>query len=645
MNAAPRRRLWEAIFDSLAPPPALTVSEWAEKHRILSRESSSQPGRFEAFEYQVEPMDAPLSPEVTETVLWWGSQLGKSECINNLAGFFMHADPAPQLLVQPTIDLSKAYSTERIAPMIRDSPALREIVKDPRSRDSGNTTLSKRYPGGNIAFVGANAPSGLAGRPRRVILLDEIDRFPLSAGSEGDPCALADKRAESFPSAVKVKTSTATIKGISKIEKLYEASDKRKWFIACPKCSHEYVLMWAQVQWPEGKPEEAFLECPKCKAHLDDTDRVRMVRGGRWIATAPFNGIRGFWINGINTLFRQHKGYRSRLHEFVADFHAAKDGGKDTMRVWINTFLAETYEEEAQVINAMQIIERAEDYAPDALPLDVLLATAAFDVQRIRIECEVKGWGREEESWGIKKLVFDGDTEKDEVWALLDAALLEEFRREDGVPLKVQRVFGDMGYRDKRVLAFCSPRIGRGVYPCKGINRVGLNVPPLLPAKPNRNNRARIPHWNVGVTVAKNALYDRIELPTPGPRTMHFPSDPLWGYDEDYYRQFTIEKRRLKYAFGQPYYIFEKDNSAARNEALDLNVYNLAALHSLFPIAWNKLAENLKAQAEKINAEPPKAAPVVGDPAADPVHIQKQIAKTQIGRTFRRRSGFVQRWR
>jgi phage terminase large subunit GpA-like protein len=607
---SPARDLWESVFDAIPPIPSLKISEWAGKYRVLSPESSSEPGRFKCsrIPMQVEPMDSACDPEVSETVLWWAAQTaGKSEVLNNIVGFYMHADPSPQLMVQPTVDLAEEYSKDRIAGMIRDTPPLRKIVRDPRSRDSGNTTLSKRYPGGSFVLVGANAPSGLAGRPRRVILKDEVDRYPLSAGTEGDPCALADKRAETFPNAVKVSTSTATIKGLSKIENLYEQSDQRKWFVRHGACEHEFVLMWEHVKWLDGQPETAWLECPHCRTRLTDGDRVAMVRAGRWKPTAPFKGIRGYWLNGLNILFGAQKGFNNRLHQFVADFLKAKDGGPQTLRVWINTFLAETYEEDAEKIDSGDILKRCEEYAPDELPETILVVTAGVDVHRMRIEVEVKGWGVDEESWGIKKTVLDGDTEKDEVWAELDKTLLETFTRNDGVTLKIERAFIDMGHKDRRVLGFCVPRLGRGVFPCRGINRPGLNPPPLLPAKPSTNNKARIPHWNVGVTVAKTAIYDRLLLPIPEARAMHFPLGH--GYGVDYFKQLTAEKRKRKYQFGRPYYIFEKENNAVRNEALDLNVYALAALHSLTPIAWTKLAANLKKQAK--TAEQARAAQMV----------------------------------
>jgi len=620
--------LWRALCSALPPIPALSVSEWAEAHRVLSREATAEAGKFSCARvpYQRAAMDDVTDPSVAEIVACWAAQTGKSECLNNVTGYFMHADPASILMVQPTVDLAEAYSKERIAPMIRDTPILQKLVRDPRSRDSGNTLLSKVFPGGNMALIGANAPSGLAGRPRRVILQDEVDRFPTSAGSEGDPCALADKRAESFPNAIKFKTSTPTVRGQSKIWALLEQSDFQKWHCRCPRCDHEQIWMWDQVKWPKDKPEEAWLECanPACAAQLTDAERIQSVRGGRWVATKPFNGIRGRWLNGINTLFKHHRGYRSRLHEFASDFLKAKEGGAQTMRVWINTFLAETYEEGADVIKPEGVAERVETYAPTALPPAALLVTAGADVQKNRIEVEAVAWGAHEERWGIIKEVLWGDTEKAEPWDKLDEFLLREFKRTDGVPLKIERAFVDMQYKPDRVLDFCAPRITRGIYPIQGVNRVGNIVPPLIPPKPSRNNKRRIPHWNIGVTVAKGMIYDRLMLP-PGPRAMHFPRG--FGYDDDHFKQLTSEVRKTRYSHGQAYSIFEKPNDSVRNEALDIAVYGLAALHSLFPIGWDKLAENRLAQRPAIEAseptEPQIPAELQQQPSANPAQPRR----------------------
>lgn len=597
-----RAEFWRSLCAGMHAIPTEKPSAWAAKNRIMSRGVSAQPGRFKALPMQIDAMDDAVDPEVSEVVLCFAAQTaGKTEILFNLIGYFIAADPAPQIYIQPTDKLASDYSKERIAPMIRDTPALAALVTDPRTRDSGNTVLSKLYPGGSIAFVGANSPAGLAGRPRRCVWQDEIDRYPSSAGTEGDPCALADKRAESFPNAVKYKTSTPTVKGRSRIWQCLEASDLQKWHVKCPRCDCEQVFAWAQIGWPENKPEEAWIECIGCKAKLTDAERETAVRRGKWKPTQPFRGVRGRWLNGINTLFRKQKGFRNRLHQMAAEFIAAKAGGPSTLRVWINTFLCECYEEESGMpVTVDDLQKRGESYEPDEIPIGALLLTAGVDVQADRLECEIVAWGRDEESWGIEKRVFDGDPERDEVWQNLDAFLLSGFKRADGVPIAPERVFVDMQHKTKRVLEFCAPRLARGVYPCRGTNRAGPAPPPLLPAKASRNNRLRLPHWNIGVTVAKTTIYDRLALPIPGPRAMHFPEG--FGYDADHFRQLTCEKRRRRYSHGVGYDIFEKEKNSDRNEALDLRVYAFAALASLGKIRWDKLAARRLEQAPKEEA-------------------------------------------
>lgn len=637
-----QKTFWRGLCAGMHAIPTITPSEWAERHRIVSRGASARPGRFRCDPFQRAPMDAAIDPTVSEVALCLASQTaGKTEIIFNLIGYFADADPSPQLYVGPTDKLVADYSKERLAPMIRDTPTLAAIIAEPRSRDSGNTVLSKVYPGGSIALVGSNAPAGLAGRPRRCVYQDEVDRFAVSAGREGDPSALADRRSDSFPNAVKYKASTPTRKGHSRIWALLEKSDRQHWFAVCPRCHGRQVFAWAQVEWPKDRPEDATIRCTHCAAQLTDAERVAAVRAGDWEATQPFRGIRGYWLNGINTLSRTGKGFRSRLHQMVAEFLDAKDD-PEKLRTWINTFLCEPYEvDEGPAITPDELIERGEEYHPDEIPTGVLLLTAGVDVQNDRIECEIVGYGRDEESWGIEKKVFDGNPEQDEVWQNLDAFLLSDFTRADRLPLKVERVFIDMQSKTKRVLDFCAPRIARGVYPCRGYERAGSNPPPLLPAKPSRNNRRKIPHWNVGVRLAKTTIYDRIGLPLPGPRSMHFPHGH--GYDADHFRQLTCEKRRTRHSHGVAFDIFEKAKASDRNEALDLRVYAYGALISLGRIRWDKLAANrLKAIPPPDEGGAPDAGSTVPTEPTPPTAPARAARPVRAPRPPRR--NFVNAW-
>jgi phage terminase large subunit GpA-like protein len=575
-------RLWQGLVAGFPPIPALKVSEWAAQYRVLPREGSQRAGKWVSLPFQIEPMDDFTNPDVSEVILQWGAQTGgKTELLLNGIGFFAHADPSPQLMVQPTIEAAEFFSKERLAPTIRDTEALKGIFKDPRSRDSNNTLTSKAYPGGNIALIGANAPSGLAGRPRRVIWQDEIDRYPDSAGSEGDPSSLADKRAESYSNAVKVKTSTPTLKGFSKIEARMATSDYRKWHVCCPKCGHEQVLMWRQIIFTfkeEDKevkdPSRAYLECEGCKAHLTDKDRVAMVKGGRWKATQPFNGIRGYWLNGLNTLFGPGKGYKNRLHQFAQEFLLAKKGGPETLKTWVNTFLAETWEEAGETLTPHPIMARREHYGPK-IPKHCLCLVGKCDVQGDRIEAEIEGFGLGQESWGIRYQIIMGPPQLKDVWKQLDEFFLQTFEHESGATMKVSIALVDAGFEQDLVLQYTKPREQHRIYALKGSST------PLAPivARATRNNQQRAMMFPIGGNAAKDLVFGRLRIDEPGAGYCHFGHG--YGYDEEYFFSLTSEKAVTRYHQGQPVRIYEK--TRARNEALDLKVYGVAALHILKP--------------------------------------------------------------
>lgn len=569
-----------------APPPKLTVSEWADNYRILSPEAGGQVGKYRAefAPYQREVMDAVHDPAVSAVVLKWGSQLGKTEILNNIVAFFIDQDPTLLLVVQPTIEFAEAWSKERFSTMIRDNPRLRERVIESTSRRSGNTILHKSFPGGNIAIVGANAPTGLAGRARRIVLLDEIDRYPASAGDEGDPVSLAERRTESFWNSFVLKTSTPTIRGLSKIEASYEESDKRQWFCPCPRCGHEQTLKWGQVRWPDGQPADAVYVCETCLGDLTDEERRSMVLGGHWQPTSPGKLVRGYEISGLATPFKHKKVYRSRLHQMAVQFLEAKHGGRETMRVWVNTFLGESFEDEAEKLDPLSLMKRCEQYEA-IVPNEVLVLTCGADVQPDRVELEIVGWGDAEECWGIESRVFMGKTQRPEVWAEVDEYLQQTFERADGTKLKIACTLVDSGHNTKSVYQFTRRSKGLRVFPCRGAS---TDASPLL-------SRPRGPHklFLVGTNEAKAVIYSRLKIDEPGPRYMHFPIRD--GYDEEYFSQLVAEKAELRYREGHQYRVWVKCRE--RNEALDIRVYSLAAMELLNP-NWKVLAAKRLANPE-----------------------------------------------
>lgn len=523
----------------------------------------------------------------------WASQTTKSTCLENVNGYFIAADPAPILMVQPTVEMAQAWSKERFVPTVRDTPCLRDILANDKSRDSGNTIQLKTFPGGNLAIIGANAPAGLAGRPRRVVLLDEVDRYPASAGTEGDPVLLAIRRTESFWNSVIYMTSTPTIKGASRIESEYEQTDKRKWFVPCPKCGHWQTLQWAQVRWPDENPLEAWYQCETCEAQLTDDLRVGAIRKGEWRATAPFNGKRGYFLSGLYSPFKAKRGYKTRLHQMAAEFIEAKHGGTEQLKTWTNTFLAETWEDAAEKIEPTWLSQRVESYGPQTIPDGVAVIVAGADVQKDRIEVEFVGIGAEEESWGIEVCKVYGDTESPQTWVELSRCIDRLFKRVDGTELRCVALGIDIHFRPRATKEWIEKHGTRcRVY---GVFGIGSAQPTLVQLRPNGC-------WSVATDYAKDIIYARFKIEKPGPRYMHFPNGA--GYNDDWFRQLTCERVVTKYNKGFAKRVYEK-TSGVRNEALDMRVYGLATLDILRPdIA--AIQRNLK-PVQKQETRQPKA--------------------------------------
>lgn len=497
------------------------------------------------------------------------------------------------MMVQPTVEMAEVWSKDRFTPMARDTPCLRRLVTENKSRTTGNTILSKRFPGGHLAIIGANAPTGLAMRPIRKLKFDEVDRYPVSAGTEGDPIALAEKRTETFSDAIIVETSTPTIRGVSRIEKSFELSDKRYWFVEFPCCSHRGNLLWSMVKWEEGDASTAHLECPNCKAKLMDADRRLMIVNGQWVATAPFkHGIRGYHLNGIYCLFPHNpKRYKNRLHQMVSAFLKAKSEGKESLKVWVNTFLAETWQEDAERISAHEIGKRAEVYTPETIPDGTLVLTAACDVQGNRIEITWWGWGEGEEGWGVEHLVLPGDPLKPEIWRELDKLWERKFKTADGRELSVAAVCIDTGggrgteaWADM-VYAYCKPRFSRRIYAVKGANQSGLPIVSSL----SHTGKRRCPYYRLGTDTAKGMIYGRLRIEEKGPGYQHFPRG--FGFDDNYFAGLTVEELRKEYKAGRVTLRWHCPQGA-RNEPLDIAVYNLAAVKILNP-NWKALAANV----------------------------------------------------
>jgi phage terminase large subunit GpA-like protein len=550
-------------------------------------------------------MDAFSDTAVEMVVVMSSAQVGKTEILNNVIGFHVAQDPSPMLVVQPTLDMAQTWSKDRLAPMLRDTPVLQGLVKDPRARDSGNTTLHKIFPGGHITACGANSPSSLASRPVRIVLCDEVDRYPVSAGSEGDPVSLARKRASTFWNRRIGLFSTPTNKGNSRIEAAFEESDKRLYFVPCPHCKHEQSLKWSSVRWEQDKPETAQYVCEECGSLWTDAERVRAIRHGKWKPTAEFKRVAGFHLSGLYSPW-------TPLDAAVREFLEAKKQPA-TLRVWVNTYLGEPWEEQGEQVDDYALAERREPFG-ETLPLEVVLLTAGVDVQDDRLEVEIVGWGRDDESWSIDYRTVYGDPSSPSVWQDMDSILSQQFEREDGSVMMVRAACVDSGgHHTNSVYNYVRPREGKRVFAIKGVGGEGK---PLV-GKPGRNNIGKIKLFPIGVDTAKDVLFSRMRITEPGPGYMHFPL----SRSDEYFRQLTAEKLVTRYHKG--FARREWVKIRPRNEALDVRVYAMAAL-GILNLNINAMADRVMMKHE--NPPEPKQSP-------------------QPKRNSRQTGGFVQSWR
>lgn len=512
----------------LAPPPRLSVAEWADRYRMLSSEASAEPGQWftDRAPYQREPMDALADPEVERVVLMWSSQSGKTEVLLNLTGYTADLAPGPMMMVQPTVDMAKAYSKDRIATMIRDSPRLTHLFGDPTSRASDNTIFHKPFPGGHLTMAGSNAPSGLAGRPIGVLLLDEVDRYPPSAGSEGDPVTLAVRRTATFPSRKIVLTSTPTLKGMSRIEEAFGESDQRRFHVPCPDCGHAQVLVWRNLRWKD-LPDPCYA-CESCGSLIPEEAKHHMLAAGAWMAANPGHTTRGYHLNALYSPW-------ARWADLVEEWDACQDNPL-RLQTFVNTVLAETWEERGERVGAEGLAARREAY-PAAVPDPVSVLTAGIDVQADRIEVYTLGWGAGEECWLVGHEIVVGDTTLPSTWAALDEAVWKRYDRGDGSTMAARAVGIDTGYATEMVLRWAGPRLNRGVYGLKGGSEPGK---PLVTRRPSVNNKGRARVWIVGTDTSKDLLYNRLRIVRPGPQFVHLPE---WTTD-DTITQLSSEVKR-----------------------------------------------------------------------------------------------------
>lgn len=586
----------------------MTLSEWADENAFLSAESSAEAGRWHTIPYQKGIMDAITDPKVEEIWVMKSARVGFTKILNHAIGYHIHQDPCSMMLVQPTIEDAEGYSKEEIAPMIRDTPVLKALVSDAKSRDGDNTILSKKFPGGVLGMVGANSPRGFRRVSRRVVCFDEVDGYPVSgAGDEGDQIKLGKKRTEYFWNRKIIGGSTPTVKDVSRIESLFLSADQRRYFVPCPHCSHKQYLKWNHIKWPDDRPLEAFYVCEKNGCVIEHSHKRWMIYNGEWIATAPGDGKKiSFHIWTAYSLSPN-----ASWGQLAKEFLECR-GDAMTLKTFINTALGETWEEEYSAkMGADQLENRAEFYPDGIAPMGVLLAVAGVDVQDNRFEITKWGFGKDEESWVLSHKVIFGDPSRAEIWKQLDDVLSEAIPHETAHDIKIRAACIDSGGSfTHEVYQFCRQNKNKNYLAIKGQSQRGK---PVIgpPTRIDINYKGQVMKggglvYPVGSDTGKDVIYGRLKHNDPGAGFIHFHTQ----LPKDFYAQMTSEKKITRYVKGFPVKEWTK-KAGVRNEALDCSVYAYAAFQFILSqynrqTFWTQMEKKLVMKQEGIveNKEP-----------------------------------------
>jgi phage terminase large subunit GpA-like protein len=682
-------RLLAAARKGWTPPPRISIPEWADRFRRLAKEAGSTSGQWhtETVEAARGPMLAVTEPGTHIITVMSCTQLLKTALLENVFGFFAHLDPCPILLLQPKEDAAEQFSKERITPLLRATPVLRDLVGTSKSRSAEETLLFKSFPGGFLALAGAGSPDNLARRPIRVLLCDEVDKYPTTR--EGDPIRLAEERTATFGANwLSIRACSPTVESESRIEASYEESDQRRASVACPHCGHRQFLdFFSHVHWDkEGdqhKPRTARIHCESCGVGWSEGERLRALRSVRWHQTRPFtccggrhNPLQAYalaWQGGaddaIGAIWDWWQGDRWAVYRAkcpacgswpVSNEHAgfqasklfspwAKDKPSDIAAKWLtdrvdeerkktwwNTQMGLPYRmHTGRELTVEGLAARAEIW-PGEIPPGAAVITVGIDTQGDRVEIEVVAWGASEESWSIAHEVIEGDPDEPDLWSRVDAFLKRKWNRADGREFEVMAACIDSGgHSTQAVYQFCKARLGRRIWAIKGESARSGTRSPVWPSKrPTSRNKQSFRPVIIGVNAAKDLIRSRLHIDKPGPGYSHFPVDRDIGW----FAQLTSERSVVKSVSGQKFRVWELPPGKA-NEALDCRVYAYAALCGLlhFGLQLNRRVESIvptyagPAIPAVIPKDPePAAAPVFQGPVYGPAITSAQAPRRRF---------------
>ena len=589
---ARRLRGWPVAIDrdallagterALKPPPKLSLSEWADRYFYLSPESAAEPGRWRTLPYQKAIMDAITDPAVERVSFMKSARVGATKIMNAAIGYYMHQDPCPIMVVQPTVEDAGGYSKEEIAPMLRDCDVLSAVIEEPTAKKSSNTILHKTFPGGSLSMVGANSARGFRRVSRRIIIFDEVDGYPASAGSEGDQIKLGIKRSEYYWNRKIIAASTPLIAGTSRIEDMFLAGDQRRYHVPCPHCGHRDILTFREqaerghwLAWEKDRPETAHFVCRKSGCIIEHQHKREMLEQGEWIADAQFHGHASFHIWAAYSMSPN-----ATWEQIAAEFLDAKDNPKKLQTV-INTLIGETWQVRGEAPDWERLYLRREKRTPGLVPEGVEFLTCGVDVQKDRFVYSVKGWALNKENWAIEPGVLYGDTSDPATWSKLSELLDRQFPSEDGRMFPIRMMAVDSGYNTQMVYNWCRRYPMGRVIAVKGVGKastlIGMASPVDITVSGRRASRG-YKVWPVGVSIAKAELYGWLRLPLP----VDGESPPAgWCHfsevDPEYFRQITAEQQ-VETRNSKGFTIREWQVLPGReNHWLDCEVYNRAA--------------------------------------------------------------------
>lgn len=590
----------DLLREFMAPPPRMTVTEWAEQHRFLSSTESAEPGRYRVSRtpYAREPQDAmsTRSP-VEEVVLQWAAQTGKTNLMLNCIGAAIATNPGPMMIVWPTNTVAKRNSRQRIAPLLSESPALAAKVAANRSRDKANTTLLKEFDGGIMVIAGANSAADLRSTPVRDLYLDEIDNFPLDVDGEGDPSKLAEARQTTFARKKRLRTSTPTTRDFSRIEAAYLGSDRSRYHVPCPHCGSFQPLEFGAdklygLKWDKAESGAPLLHTVRyvCQVHgckIREHHKKTMLPAGVWIAENPgaHDGkVRGFHLSGLYSPLGW-LAWRSIVSEWHEAMEAVRRGDISLLRVFVNTRLAETFEEQGDKANVHELRKRAADIPLGLVQWGHFVTTLAVDVQGDHLHLGLWAWGRGMRRQLVDRRVFHGDpskdeTDKDSPWAELTEYRRTAIKHVSGaeVPLLATLVDSSNGNHTQAIYAYCRAHQAERVMATKGQSAAGKPIigKPTLQEVNWRGNKIKrgVKLWPIGTDVAKTEIYGRMRVGEPGPGYVLL-SKHMQG---DAFEQLTSERLVTRYVKGRARLEWVLPNGR-RNEDLDCAVYALAGAH------------------------------------------------------------------